>query len=639
LDNHNFTDIVGVEEQFMNNGYAGKLLRINLSDGRINIEEPDELFYRRYLGGRGFSAYYLLKELPRGVDSLGPGNKLIISCGPMTGVPIAGSARHAIGSKSPATGGFGESESGGYFGAELKQAGFDIVIIEGKAPDPVYLWIKNGKAEIRDASALWGNDPADVENQIRGELGDDKIRIAQIGLAGEHLVRFAAVMNDIYHAAARMGLGAVMGSKKLKAIAVRGTNRVKPSDPETIAKWAKKIREDRGLTEGLSMFGTASVTAGHSKTGNLPVRNFQDGVFEGATNIDGQSLHDSYRVGTSGCHACFVRCDRIAGGNSRWGDIDSRYGGPEYETIGALGSCCGVDDLSAVVKGNELCNKYGLDTVSCGVTIAFAMECYERGLIDDIDTRGIDLSFGNAEAMIQMIDLIAHRGGLGDLLAEGSKRAAESFGKDAITYAMQVKGLEMPMHEPRYKKGLGLGMATNPAGPDHACSVHDTSLIYERSIEGYKGIGIHETMPSTELSPRKVAATFKYGLVRHFSNNMVMCTFLPFSLDGYREIINASTGWNMTVYEMLKVAERTLALAQIFNLREGFTESDNVFPHRMYTSQRGGPLEGEIVVPKALDEAKQLYYGMLGWDPETAIPTISRLTELDIGWALDELAH
>lgn len=617
----------------MKYGYTGRLLRVNLSLNRISMEEPDEVFYRQYLGGRGFIVYHMLKQLSPGIDPLSRENKLIFACGPATGLPIAGAGRYAVGAKSPMTGGFGEAESGGYFGVELKKAGYDLIVVEGQASSPVYLWIADGKAEIRDASHLWGLDVADSEDAIRAELRDDKIRIAEIGVAGENLVRYATIMNDCVHSASRTGMGAVMGSKKLKAIAVKGSLRIKAANADAISAWAKKAKEDKRETESLTLFGTASVMGHHGRTGNLPVRNFRDGFFEGLDKIDGKALVEGFRIATDGCYGCFVRCDPITSGETKWGGIDPRYGGPEYETIGALGSCCGVDDLSAIVKGNELCNRYGLDTISCGVTIAFAMECYERGLITERETDGIQLRFGNAEAMVAMINKIAFREGFGDILAEGSQRAAERIGKDAGNCAMQVKGLEIPMHDPRYKKGLGLGMMVNPAGPDHACWVHDTAFSSEEGIANYKGMGIYETMPPTELSARKVAAIYKAGLQFNLSNNLVMCIFVPYGLAGYREIVNAATGWDLTDYELLKAAERSLTLAHIFNLREGFTANDDSFPLRMHESQKGGPLEGEVVDRKALQEARGLLYGMLGWDPKTGVPARARLVELGIEWA------
>ncbi|MFO8035713.1 MAG: aldehyde ferredoxin oxidoreductase family protein [Anaerolineales bacterium] len=614
-------------------GYTGKLLRVNLSEKKVSVEEPDEGIYRHYLGGRGFIVYYLLKELEPGVAPLSPKNKLVFAVGPVTGLPIAGAGRYAVGGKSPITGGFGESESGGFFGVEMKNAGYDILIIEGRSPSPVYLFIQDGAVEFYEALHLWGAGTAEIEETIQRTHGDKRIRVAAIGLGGEKLVRFASIMNDVVHAASRTGMGAVMGSKNLKAIAVRGNSRVKAADPDMIAKWAKKLREDNEETKILSTLGTASATIHHGKSGNLPVRNFQDGVFEGLEKINGKAMAERFRKGADGCYACYVRCDQVADGKTKWGEIDPRYGGPEYETVGALGSCCGVDDLSAIVKGNELCNKYGLDTISCGVTIAFAMECYERGIISTKDTDGIDLCFGNADAMLTMIQRIASREGFGKLLAEGSLRAAQAIGNGAFECVMHVKGLEIPMHDPRYKKGLGLGMAVNPAGPDHACLVHDTSLSSAESVKRYSSIGIFEAMPPTELSPRKVAAIYKAGLQYHLSNILAMCIFLPYGLEGYRETINAATGWSLTDYELVTIAERAMTLARIFNLREGFTSDDDALPTRFQESQNGGPLESEIVDPEIFQEAKELLYVMLGWDSKTGVPTRGHLVELGIEWA------
>lgn len=616
--------------------YQGKLLRVDLTHRTTHVEELEEGFLRLYLGGRGIAAYYLLRELEPAADPLGPENKLIFACGPATGLPLPGAGRHGMAAKSPLTGAFGEAESGGFFGTELKQAGYDVVIFEGAASSPVYLWIKDGAAEIRDAQPLWGMDPVAAQDAIQGEVGDRLVRVAQIGRAGENRVRYASIMNDLVHGGSRTGLGAVMGAKKLKAVAVRGSVRIKSADPETVTRLGKRVRENPGEGESLARYGTAGVVLGHGKKGNLPVRNFQDGFFEGVEKIDGQALVDQYRTEGRGCYACFIRCDPVTAGETKWGAVDSKYGGPEYETIAALGSNCGVDDLGAIVKGNELCNRYGMDTISAGASIAFAMECFERGLIDQADTGGIELRFGNADAMICLIDQIAARQGFGAVLSEGVKRASEIIGQGSEAYALHVKGMEVPMHEPRFKKGLGLGMATNPAGPDHACSVHDTSISSEAGIQAWKGLGIQVPLPPTELSDRKVSAIYKAGLVRHLSNNLLMCTFVPYGIEGYCEVVNAATGWNMTVYELLKVAERSLTLAHIFNLREGFTPADDVLPKRFATSQRGGPLEGQTVDPEDLDEAKRLLYGMWGWDPETSVPTRARLVELEIDWAMQE---
>jgi len=388
-------------------GYSGRILHVNLSDGKIRVETPDERFYRRYLGGWGFIAYYLLKELKPKVDPLSPENKLIIALGPVTGVPIAGSGRNAIGAKSPLTEGFGASEGGGFFGAELKKAGFDCIVVEGKSEDPVYLWIHDGEAELRDAKHLWGMHIADSQQAIREEVGDKLVRTAQIGPGGEKLVRYACVINDLKHSAGRVGIGAVMGSKKLKAIAVRGHGKVEVADPEKVRSLARYMSERMaakpkgagGVDWGL---GTGAWMTAHVLSGNLPTRNFRDGLFPNPEAISAQTIRDTVRVRMESCYACPVRCKKVVKVEEPW-SVDPIYGGPEYETLAALGSNCGVDDLKAICKANELCQRYTLDTISTGATIAFAMECYENGLITKEDTGGIELTFGNAEAMVKLV--------------------------------------------------------------------------------------------------------------------------------------------------------------------------------------------------------------------------------------------
>ncbi|MCD6539051.1 aldehyde ferredoxin oxidoreductase, partial [Candidatus Bathyarchaeota archaeon] len=414
-------------------GYAGRILRVNLTDDKIRIESPDEKFYRRYMGGWGFIAYYLLRELESGVEPLSPVNKLIVALGPITGVPIAGSGRNAVGGKSPLTGGFGASEGGGFFGAELKKAGFDCIIIEGRAEKPVYLWIHDGEAEIRDANHIWGMYIADSQRIIREELKDNLIRTMQIGPGGENLVRYACVINDLKHAAGRTGMGAVMGSKRLKAIAVRGHGEVKVADPDKVRKlaevmvdWASaKPRGAGGVDWGL---GTGAWMTAHVLSGNLPTRNFRDGLFPNPEAISAQTIRDTILIRMDSCYACPIRCKKVVKVDEPW-KVDPEYGGPEYETLAALGSNCGIDNLKAICKANELCQKYTIDTIGAGATIAFAMECYENGILTKEDTGGLDLSFGNAEAMVKLVEMIGRREGIGDLLAEGTRRAAERIGR------------------------------------------------------------------------------------------------------------------------------------------------------------------------------------------------------------------
>ena len=619
-------------------GYTGKILRVNLSDKSISIEEPDDKFYRRYFGGTALIAYYLLKELKPGIDPLGPDNKLIFSAGVITGIPCSGSGRSGVGSKSPLTGGWGDSQAGGFWGAELKRAGWDAIIIEGKAANPVYLWINDDKVEIRDASHLWGKDTREVEEQIQDELGDGKIRVTQIGPAGEKLVRIACIINDINRAYGRNGHGAVMGSKMLKAIAVRGHQAVPLAHPEKVREVAKWLANNyKVLSAGMTANGTSGGIPNLNEDGILPTRNFQEGQFEGYMDIAGATMTETILVGRDNCYACPIDCKREVKVGPPY-NVDPVYGGPEYETIAALGSFCGISDLKAIAKGNQLCNAYGLDTIAAGNSIAFAMECFERGLLSKEDTGGIELKFGNTEAMITMVEMIAKREGLGDILAEGTMRAAEKIGHGAAEYAMQIKGQELPMHDPRGKVGLGIGYAVSPTGADHCHNIHDTGYAKEgRSLELIRALGIQEPLEALDLSPAKVRL-FQYASNwQHFQNCAAICMFQPFTFDHLVQLVNGATGWNTSVFELMKVGERALALARVFNAREGYTAKDDIIPKRLYEAFKSGPLKDKKIGKETMQKAIQTYYEMAGWDAERAVPTAEKLQELDLGWVVAEL--
>ena len=613
-------------------GYAGRILRVNLTSQEMATEEPEASFYRQYLGGRGFIIHTLLREVPAGADPRGPENKLVFALGTITGVPLAGSGRNSVGAKSPLSGGYGEAEAGGYWGAELKRAGFDAIIVEGQAERPLYLWVHDGEAELREASHLWGLEVAEVHYRLLAELGDRRVRTAVIGPAGERLVRFASIHNDINHVAGRTGMGAVMASKKLKAIAVRGRQAIPLADPTTVRALNHWLVENFKDRTGLWQYGTGAGMLGGSLSGNLPTRNFRDGGFPPVEKISADTVCETWGVGMDGCFACPIRCKKVIKIDQPW-SVDPIYGGPEYETLAAFGSDCYVDDPRAIAKAHELCNRYGLDTITCGCTIAFAMECFEKGLITTDDTEGLELTFGNAPAMVEMVERIARRQGLGDLLAEGSRIAARRIGQGAEQYAIQVKGLEVPMHEPRLKQALGLHYSVHATGADHCTGVHDTGYAeVGAGLAGLAPLGISEPIPSTELSPRKVRLAYYLGLWRHLVNHLGLCLFVPYSLAQKRDVVAAITGWQTSFWELMKVAERGLALMRIFNLREGFTAADDRLPERFATPQPTGGLAGVIVDPEELSRAQKLYYGMLGWD-EGGVPTEARLVELDIEWA------
>lgn len=615
-------------------GYNGKILCVNLSEDKLLIEEPSENFYRKYIGGWGIISYYLLKELKPMIDPLGPENKLIFATGPITGSPVAGGGRNAVGAKSPLTGGFGAGEAGGFFGAELKHAGFDAVIIEGKADSPVYLWIHDGEAEIRDAKRLWGLSTKESQEIIRRELGDKMIRTAQIGPAGEKKVRYSCIINDLTNAVGRGGMGAVMGSKNLKAVAVRGHGKTGLYDREKLgmlSEWLiKRVKEQEK-----KRVESKEKEIVYVPNGNLPIRNFRDGEFPEWTAISGEGMLRAglVRRGMVTCYACPINCKT----RPKEGVIDPDYGGPEYETAASLGSCCGVGDPEAVLKGQELCNKYSLDSISTGVTIAFAMECFERGILTEEDTGGIKLTFGNAEAMIKMIEMIGERKGIGDLLAEGSMRAAEKIGGEAWKFAVHVKGQELPAHDPRLKRALGLGYAVSPTGADHMHNIHDTSLTSNEGISQLKSTGIIEPLPIEDLSYRKIRMLI-YGVnLRVLDNCAVMCMFIPWSPIQKVEIFRAVTGWNTTLWELLKVSERVINMSRAFNIREGFTGEDDWLPKRMFQPQTSGPISKTAVNPRQLRTAKRIYYRMMGWSEDNGIPTIGKLEELDIPWVVNEL--
>ena len=613
-------------------GYNGKVLRVDLSNEKVTIEEIDEAFSRRYLGGTGFIAYYLLSETKAGVDPLGPENKLIFALGPLTGLSLAGCARHTVGAKSPLTGGIAKAEVGEFWGSQLKRAGFDAIIIEGKAGRPVYLWVNNGKVEIKEAAHLWGKKTKEAQDTIRSELGDSKIRVAMIGPGGENLVKYACIMHGLGDAAGRGGMGAVMGSKNLKAVAVKGDNMPLINDNDGVKKLNQWFRENMNLLKSFSDFGTGGVMSRFEKLGNLPVRNFRDGGFPNVDKITPQTLRETIRVGMEGCFACPVRCKKVVECQEPY-QVDRAYGGPEYETLASLGSACGIDDLKAIVKGNEMCNAYSLDTISAGMSIAFAMECFEKGLLTSKDTNGMELVFGNAEAMLKTIDLIARREGIGDLLAEGVARAAEKIGKGSEAFAMHVKKLEFPMHEPRLSKSLGLGYMVNPHGADHMDSLIDiffSAFTEQPNVVIPDGVQLGlDPAPFDDIGSRKVALFKAFQSKRIIADSSVYCDFLPYSYLQLAELTSAVTGWDTSVTELIWMSERILTMCRLFNIREGLTADHDKLPSRSFEPTQGGPLADRSLNLEEMEKAKRYYYYLMGWD-EKGVPMQEKLEELGI---------
>ncbi|GAB4559554.1 MAG: aldehyde ferredoxin oxidoreductase family protein [Anaerolineae bacterium] len=619
-------------------GYAGKIAHVDLTDGRIWTETPPEAFYRRYLGGQGFVAYYLLKEIPKGADPLGPENVLVFATGTVTGIPVSGAGRNVVGGKSPLTGGYGEADVGGFFGAELKRAGFDAIVVHGEAAEPVYLWVHDGEVEIRPASHLWGMDTLACQEAVRQELDSPRARLAMIGPAGERRVRMACIINDVKHAAGRTGLGAVMGAKKLKAVAALGKGNIAVANPDGVKALAIWMRDHwREKSWSLHDTGTAGGIPSLNEIGALPTRNFQDGQFEGFEKISGETMRDTILIDRGSCYACAIHCKRVVEVKDGEYEVSPDYGGPEYETIGAFGSNCGIDDLPAISLANQLCNAYGLDTISTGMMISFAMECFEAGLLTLEQTGGLELRFGNAAAMVELVRQIGERRGLGDLLAEGPKIAAEKIGPGAEEFALHVKNQPLPMHEARTRHGQALGYAVSPTGADHMHNFWDGSMSQDPVSEELQSFGVYTSMPQTAMNATKVRAYMHATNWVWLDNHLGMCMFIPWSVDQTVDLVRAITGWKVNAFELQLVAQRGVTMSRAFNLREGLTRADDRLPKRLSQAFKTRSVNEKPVTPEELEEALTTFYGMMGWDPQTGVPTIYKLQELDIEWVAEHL--
>ncbi|NLG50583.1 MAG: aldehyde ferredoxin oxidoreductase family protein [Chloroflexi bacterium] len=628
-------------------GYAGRILHVNLTTGKIEVEEPPESFYRMTMGGSGMAMHYLLRMVPAHADPLGPDNVLVLSVGVMTGAPISGQSRVMANAKSPLTGAIGDAQGGGFWPAEFRSAGFDAIVITGQSPRPVYLWVHDGEAELRDAAHLWGGVTGETEAALREELGDKKIEVLQIGPAGEKLSRMACIINMSNRACGRTGMGAVMGSKKLKAVAVRGHGSVELADKEKLrelARWGADNLEESGVWS-FRLHGTAGGINGLQATGALPTRNWSSGVFEGWQKIWGQTMTETILKERDTCYGCVVRCKRVVETTGPFA-TDPRYGGPEYETIATTGSYCGIDDLEAISKANEICNKYGLDTISCGATVAFAMDCYEQGILTKEDTGGIDLHFGNAAAMVQMVEMIARREGLGDLLAEGSYRAAQKIGKGAEDLVVTGKKQEFPAHEPRAKRSLALIYAVNPFGADHMSHEHDPAYAPTSdptTLAQLSQLGLNNPQHAWDLSEEKV----RYALTTEYIYSALDClgtcqfvwgpTWQLYNLDQLVEAVQAITGWRTSIYELMLVGARRLNMMRAFNAREGLRAADDYMPKKLQLPAVGGPTDGVSVKEEDFLAARAKYYQLAGWDQE-GVPTASKLAELNLEWVADLLA-
>lgn len=632
-------------------GYNNKVLIVNLTTGEMEIEEPGERFYRMYLGGTGLGCYYCMRDIPKGADPLGPDNVLVLSTGVATGAPVMGASRLAANAKSPVTGGIGDAQGGGYWGVAFKWAGFDAVVIKGKAEKPVYLFVQDGKCEIRDASHIWGMTTKDYEAKLREEISKDVV-VAGIGPAGEKLNKYACIINERKHANGRTGMGCVMGSKNLKCVAAIGKKpKYEYHDIDTLRKYAKfgpEFAKTSAFYEALSVYGTNGDTPGMNEEGMLPTHNFEEGFFPEVDGITSETMNEKISIGTERCYMCSVACKRhVAATKEKDGfDIDPAYGGPEYETVATFGSYLDVDDIVAVSKCNEICNAYGMDTISVGSEVAFAMKLFEVGILKKEDYN-FECKFGDGKAAVELTQMIADRVGLGDVLAEGMVEAARIIGKGAEHYAVHCKNNPHPAHMPQTKSMLSVHYATNPFGSDHMTLVHDPSFgpgsFEDGGEQNHYATGIYTPIEeNTQLTEHKMKLLYYSELFCTLTDGLCVCmfTFLNdgmYSMTRTTEIVKAVTGWDTSLWEIMKAAERIRNLQRLFNQREGFSKKDDFLPDEDFKPFTRGPLKGCKVDKEKLDEMIDLYYDMVGWDTETGNPKRSKIVEMELQWAADLL--
>jgi aldehyde:ferredoxin oxidoreductase len=605
-------------------GYLNKILRINLSSNELSTEELNWEMASAFIGGRGYSAKVLYDELAPGVDPLDAENKLIFMTGPLTGTAAPTSGRFSVSTKSPATGTIFDANSGGYFGLELKRAGYDGIIFEGRSETPVYLSIMKGMAELRDASFLWGHDVFETEDLLKKTVGDPMARVACIGPAGERLVKIAAIMNEKHRTAARGGVGAVMGSKKLKAIVVRGKAEIPLANPYAFMKEVKhtlSVLKGHPITgDGLGRYGTAVLVHMVNKAGVFPVRSYSTGFFEDAERVSGEYMAKTILRSKKGCFACPIMCGRVTQAKLPSGEVLDTEG-PEYESIWSLGPNCGINDLNAITIANDLCNKFGVDTISMGQAIGFLMACVERKKVRSEDI-GIRVKFGNTDTLLKLIKMTAYREGIGDLLAEGTRTASSKLKAEDL--AIHVKGLELPAYDPRGVKGMALSYATSNRG---GCHLRAFMIAPEvMSVPRYLNPNSYDNKAALVKVMQDVFAVLD-SLVLCKYTTLALFSTLAFEPDFYARLLTTATGFYVDREEFYRIGERIYNMERLFNAREGFSRKDDYLPKRfLEVPMPEGPAKGQIV---DMDRLLNDYYAVRGWD-YNGIPTDKRVSQLGL---------
>ncbi len=623
----------------MPNGFTGAILRVNLTTGSIEEQKPGEEFYRMYMGGGALGAYFLLRETDADTDALSEQNVLTVAPGVTTGAPVSGASRCCITALSPATGAVGDSQAGGSIGPMIKRAGYDAVVVIGKSKTPVCLLVDGSNVRIVEADHLTGLNVIDSYDALVKELGGGRLSILQCGPAGEKLVRFACLVADLNDVAGRTGMGAVFGSKNLRAIVVKGKGKIGFADPEGLKRLGHLAAErlpDSGFPTTLSKYGTPGVLGFQAEAGNLATHNYSRSFHQDYKKLDGETFEPDIGAGHTTCFGCVVGCRRKVKAEKPY-EVTDRLGGPEFETLGLLGSNLDITDPAAVAKANELCNNYGIDTITMGGLAAYLFECAEKGLIVPEETDGKSPGFGDPESLFWLIDCVGLRQGIGDILADGFEAAIEHFGAETAACAIHVKNSGLAVHMAQVKPSQALMYAVSPIGPDHMSSEHDWLLASDS--EACKGLGIFRSAhPDSVCGLDKVRMTVYSQYFYSLLDTLCLCMFCwgPGNLFNYRELeelLSYAAGWKCTLWELMKVGERRINMMRQVNARRGFSREDDRLPERLGEALPDGPAKGKRVDSETFAVMLDQYYDLMGWDSKTGNPTRAKLLELGLEWA------
>lgn len=619
-------------------GYRGTVLHIHLDTGSVRREHPSEVHYRRYMGGSALGTWYVARHTGPETDPLAPENVLVVAPGVTTGTRVSGVSRCAVCALSPITGAVGDGQTGGKIGPWLKRAGYDAVVFRGRSPEPVFLVVDGEDVYLESARSLWGRTTSQVLDELSGRYGKGWT-VLQCGPAGERRVRWACLLNDGNDAVGRTGMGAVFGSKNLRALVVRGHGPLPVADEDAVRAIARRAAsriEPGTFQEILRRLGTPGILGIQAEAGNLATRNYSRSHHPRYRELDGSSFHEDLAAGTTSCFGCAVACRKKVRVSPR-AESASPLGGPEFETLGLLGSNMDITDPVAVARANERCGELGLDTITTGAMASWIAECQERGVLSE-DQIGRSVRFGDPEGLLWLVERIGAREGIGDVLARGFHAAVEALGERTRPWAIQVKNQGLPVHMAQVKPSQALMYAVCPIGPDHQSCEHDW-LVASGGDEA-RALGLLDEADPASSGVDKVRMVVYGQLFYSLLDSLCLCMFCfgPGNLYTYRDLVDllaATTGWECSLWELMKVGERRVNLMRQVNARRGFTRADDRLPPRLFEPLPDGPATGRHVDPESFAEMQDLYYAFMGWDPDTGNPTRSKLLELGLSWTLE----